>query len=40
MRSKEQLEITALASSSWMPYTPQRVKGPDDDDITLCTIIR
>jgi hypothetical protein len=23
-----------------MPYAPQGVKGPDDDDITLCTIIR
>jgi len=26
------LEITMIGSSSWMPYTPQRVKGFDDDD--------
>jgi hypothetical protein len=22
-------------SSSWMPYAPQRVKGPDDDDLLM-----
>ena len=31
MRSRGQLEITTLGSSSWMPYAPQGVKGTDDD---------
>jgi hypothetical protein len=32
MRSRGWLEIATLGSSSWMPYTPQGVKGNDDDD--------
>ena len=24
-----------LGSSSWLPYVPQRVKGPDDDDTCI-----
>jgi hypothetical protein len=30
MRSRVQLEITTLGSSSWMPYAPQ---GNDDDHV-------
>jgi hypothetical protein len=32
MRSRGQLKITTLGSSSWMPYAPQGVKGLHDDD--------
>jgi hypothetical protein len=32
MRSRRQLEIAMLRSSSWMPYATQGVKGADDDD--------
>jgi hypothetical protein len=32
MRSRGQLEIATLGSSSSMPYAPQGVKGLDDDD--------
>jgi hypothetical protein len=32
MRSRGQLEIATLVSSSWMPYAPHGVKGTDDDD--------
>jgi len=31
MRSRGQLEIAMLGSSSWMPCAPQGVKGLDDD---------
>ena len=30
MRSRGQLKITTLGSSSWMPYDPQGVKGNND----------
>ena len=32
MRSRGQLEIAMLGSSSWVSYAPQGVKGTDDDD--------
>jgi hypothetical protein len=32
MRSRVQLEIAKLETSSWMPCAPQGVEGPDDDD--------
>jgi hypothetical protein len=32
MRSRGKLEIATLGSSSWMPYAPQGVKTPVDDD--------
>jgi hypothetical protein len=32
MRSRGQMEMAMLGSSSWMPYAPQGVKGTDDDD--------
>ena len=32
MESRGWLEMVMPGSSSWMPYAPQRVKGPDDDD--------
>jgi hypothetical protein len=32
MRSRGQLEIASLGSSSWMPCATQGVKGTDDDD--------
>jgi hypothetical protein len=31
MRSRGQLKIATLGSSSWMLYAPQEVKGLDDD---------
>jgi hypothetical protein len=35
MRSRGQLEIPTLGSSSWMPCAPQGVKGTDDDEKLL-----
>jgi hypothetical protein len=32
MRSRGQMEIATLGSSSWMPCAPQEVKRLDDDD--------
>jgi len=32
MRSRGELVIATLGSSSWMPYALQGVKGLDDDD--------
>jgi hypothetical protein len=29
------VEIVLVGNSSWMPYAPQGVKGPDDDDLIL-----
>jgi len=32
MRSRGQLEIAMLGSSSWKPYAPQGAEGTDNDD--------
>ena len=35
MKSRGWLAIVMPGSSSWMPYAPQGVKGPDGDDETF-----
>jgi hypothetical protein len=38
MRSRVQLEIVLTGNSSWLPYAPQGIKGPDDNDTVYSVI--
>jgi hypothetical protein len=40
MRSRRQLEITTLGSSSWIPCAPQGLNGTDgDDNMKHCMVL-